>query len=238
LPLRSVKIILLAKGVFMKKFFIIIGFLLSTMGISQELYPYGAYIQNKKTQERIIAHCHWLWDDKTQGKLLCLDLRLHLVDKHFYEIRELTKIKSQDIPRSPYLPGTDEYVRTPEDFKVIMVKKMLKQDFAGSKIEQQKTKLENFYKSLPMKNDDENFNIHKYFFSYLVSLPAVVVLYPYGIALNVADSLHHKVFYPAKVKNKSLKFYNALNKTITRKKDQKIKFKNSDFTFALDVLER
>lgn len=209
----------------------------STLSFANEIHPYGDFIQNKKTKEKIVAQCNWLWDDKTQGKLICIDLRLYLVDKKFNEIRELTKIKSLDQSRNVNLPGTDEYIRTPEDFKGNMVKKMLNQDFAGTKIQQIKQKVEDTLEKISLSQIG-NFSIHRFFISYLKNLPTILVLYPYGLLLEGADTMHTKVLYPAKIKHKSVRFYHSLVKTITRKEKQKISLKNSDFKFALEVLER
>ncbi len=223
----------------MKNIILLSSIIFSVLAHSIELHPYGAYIHNKKTKEKILAHCHWLWDDKTQGKVICLDMRIHLVNKHFQPIRELTKIRPLNVNRNDNLPGTDEYIRTPEDFKTNMIQKMQHFDFTGSNFERKKLHVENQFKKIAEENhaaSNESFGL--FVSSYIRNIPAVLALYPYALSLHAADSFHDKYFYPAKIKNKSNHFFKSLVKVITRKENKKISYKNSDFQSAVSVLER
>lgn len=95
---------------------------------SVELAPFGGVIKNNKTGEKIISYCH-------QGQHICSDLRLHLVDKNFHEIRQLNKIKTQIHFPDPTLSGDNEYINTPQDFKDNLISKMLETEFVVTEVQ-------------------------------------------------------------------------------------------------------
>lgn len=203
---------------------------------SAQLFPYGAKIQNKKTKEMIIAHCHKRFDDKPTGKVLCLDMRMHLVDKNFEEIRELTKIKLHNSTRSSDLPGTDEYIRTPEDFKQLMVARMIAKNFWGTILGNKITELDELLKELISPRDTDK-PITNIFFNYLINAPKIIAIYPYDMALKGIHYVYSRFLFPKKIKIQTQKFYQSIQHSMTNDNEKFLRIKNKDFIFALEVLE-